>query len=42
LAALDFIGIFPQLCGSRAFTGSFLLGETVVGNAANAQKARKH
>ena len=41
LAALDFIGTV-WLSGVRsAFTGSFLLGETVVNNAKNASKPRK-
>jgi len=42
LAVLDFIGTFGWSGVSCAFTGSFLLGGTVVNNAENAQTPRKH
>jgi hypothetical protein len=40
LAALGFIGIVGVYGVNGAFTGSFLLGETVVNNAENASKPR--
>ena len=42
LAALDFIGRIWLSGVSSAFTGSFLLGKTIVNNAKNASKPRKH
>ena len=42
LAASHFVGILNSLGVSRAFTSSFLLGETVVNKAKNAPKPRKH
>ena len=42
LAALGLIGIVGVYGVNGAFTGSFLLGETIVNNAGNASKPRKH
>ena len=42
LAALGFIGSVGVYGVNGAFTGSFLLGKTVVNNAKNAPKHRKH
>ncbi len=42
MAALGFIGSVGVYGVKNAFTGSFLLGKTVVNNAKNAPKPRKH
>jgi hypothetical protein len=42
LAASHFVGIISLSGVSRALTGSFLLDKTIVNNAKNASKPRKH